>query len=236
MALPKILVNYLAQLLIQNGWNFRNEQKMGMTLVLSLENRGKITSVPRNTVNTNPYLASFFTGVLVNEMINKDKQPEGKIEEISSTIESSLAAHGDDLYWRILRPTSLLVAMGFVMFGQPLIGLLVFIFGFNLLSQGERLLGYRRGLRKGKEAFLDFIKSLARLKRIILVVSGVVVGFLLACMIFSPQVESLLFNEVEWFVFMPLFVVSILFAFLRVSPFFNLLVNLLIVFLLGVFL
>lgn len=233
MVLPKIFVNYLAQLLIQNGWNFRNEQKLGMTLILSLENRGKITSIPRNTVNTNPYLASFFTGVLVNEGA---KQQGGKIEEVSSIMESTLAAHGDDLYWRILRPTSLLVAMGFVLFGQPLIGLLTFFFGFNVLSQGERLLGYRRGVRKGKDGLLDFIKSLARMKRIMLVISGLAVGFLISCMLFSPSVESLLFNGVEWFVFLPLFVVSVLFSFLRVSSILNLLVNLLIVCLLGVFL
>ncbi len=236
MVLSKILVNYLAQLFIQNGWNFRNEQRPGMTLVLSLRNRGKITSIPRNTVNTNPYLASFLAGVLVKERSRSNIEGTRNFEETTSIMESGLAAHGDDLYWRILRPTSLFVAMGFVLFGQPLLGLLVFIFGFNILSQGERLLGFRRGLTKGKDGFVEFMKSLSRIKRIILIVSGVAVGFLVSCMLFSPHVESFLFNAVEWFVFLPLFLVSLMFAFLRISPFFNLLANLLVVIVLGVLL
>ena len=72
MGAGKVLRNFIAQLFVQNLWNFRTEQGPGMTLVLSSRSKnGKIVEPPRLTFNTNPYLASFLTGVLVREWNEK---------------------------------------------------------------------------------------------------------------------------------------------------------------------
>ncbi len=68
------------QLFVQNLWNFESKQGPGITLALSSRSKnGKIVESPRLTFNTNPYLASFLTGVLVREWNEKG------MEGISST-------------------------------------------------------------------------------------------------------------------------------------------------------
>ncbi|NLI98971.1 PTS system mannose/fructose/sorbose family transporter subunit IID [bacterium] len=223
----KILVNYMFQLFIQNGWNFHNEQRIGMTLALSIRNKGRIVSIPRNTLNTHPYLASFLAGVLLKENSGE------KMEEISSLLETSLAAQGDDLYWRLLRPAALLISMGFVLFGQPLIGMLVFFLGFNAFAQGERLVGFKRGLEKGKEALVPLLTSLSKIKKIVLIVAGVILGFLVSLMLFILNNEHFLFARVEWFIFLPLFAVSLFFSILKIPFILGLFFNLAAVIVVG---
>lgn len=230
MGACKVLKNYLMQLFVQNMWSFASEQKPGITLVLSARSRRKmVIRPPQSTFNTNPYLASFLTGVLVRE-----QRQEGK-EGTSSLLESSLAAQGDDLYWRVLRPTALLAGMLLVVAAQPLIGILIFLLGFNLFAQGQRLIGHVRGLKRGRKALRDVLASLARLKRILLPLAGAVVGLFCAAIVFNLDTSGFLLRQ-GWFVFVPLFAVSLVFAFLRISPLFNLLGNLLIVVVLGIFL
>jgi len=187
MGAGKVLRNFIAQLFVQNLWNFRTEQRPGMTLVLSSRSKnGKIVESPRLTFNTNPYLASFLTGVLVRE------GHRAGIERVSSVLETSLAAAGDDLYWRVLRPTALLAGMFFVVIGQPLIGILIFLSGFNLFTQGERLVGYARGLKRGRKALSDVLASLGRVKRILLPLAGGLVGLLCAVLLFNLAILIIL--------------------------------------------
>jgi mannose/fructose/N-acetylgalactosamine-specific phosphotransferase system component IID len=230
MGTGKVLKNYMMQLLIQNLWSFTSEQKPGLTFLLSARSReNRVIRPPKATFNTNPYLASFLTGVIIREQHKKGA------EGVSSILESTLAAHGDDLYWRVLRPAALLAGMVLVIVGQPLAGLCVFLVGFNFFAQGERLVGYARGLKKGRKAFTEVVTSITRIKKIVLPLAGGLVGLLCAVFIFNLDASRSLVTE-GWFVFIPLFGISFVFAFLRISPLFNLLVNLLIVVVLGVLL
>ena len=84
MGAAKILKNFIAQFFVQNLWNFASEQGPGMAFVLSARSRKKtVIRPPQSTFNTNPYLASFLTRVLVREQ-NK----EG-IEWVSSLLMES---------------------------------------------------------------------------------------------------------------------------------------------------
>ncbi len=228
MGAGKVIKNFAAQLFIQSLWNFASEQKPGITFVLSSRSRKKaLVRPPLPTFNTNPFLASFLTGVLVREW-HKDG-----VKDVTHLLESSLAAQGDDLYWRVLRPTALLAGMFLALLGQPLFALGVFLLGFNFFAQGERLLGYVRGFKRGRKALPHLIASLGRTKRIILPVAGVLIGLLAGAMIFRLDSSSFLLRDVEWFIFLPLLAVSFVFAVLRLSVLLNLVVNLLVVIVLG---
>lgn len=229
MAFGKVLKNFVAQLLVQNIWNFSSEQRPGMMLVLSMRSkRGEVVTPPRLTFNTNPYLASFITGILVREM------RRSKIEDVSSLLETSLAAQGDDLYWRILRPLTLLAGVLLALLGQPVFGVLVFLVGFNLIAQGERLSGYVRGLRKGKAGVSAMIASIRRKKKILLPVAGVLTGVLCGAMTLNLGIAGFFIQGTEWFVFIPMFALAFLFALLRLSPLLNLVVNLIVLVIIGV--
>jgi len=231
MGAGKVLKNFLAQLLVQNLWNFTSEQRPGITFALS-SRAGKETLLrpPRTTFNTNPYLASFLTGVLARE------QRRRGIAGVSLVLEGSLAAQGDDLYWRVLRPTALLAAMVLALVGKPVIGLAVFLVGFNLLAQGERLVGYVRGLKRGRGALKDVIARMTRVKRLLLTLGGVLMGLLAAVMIFRLDVSSGLLQPDQWMFFIPCLAVSLLFAVFKGSVILNLVVNLVVLAVLGAFL
>lgn len=229
MGAGKILKNFLVQLFVQNIWNFHSEQRPGMTLVLSSRSRkGKVVLPPRTSVNTNPYLASFLTGVIVREKHRKG------VVEVSSILESSLAAQGDDVYWRILRPAALLAGILCVILGQPLIGLLVFFLGFNVMAQGERLFGYARGLKKGKRGLKEVLTSLGRMKKVLLPVSGALIGLLIASVLLPVHLNPLVAGGVEWYLFLPFFGLAFLGAMFRITPLLNLAVNLIVLVLLEV--
>lgn len=228
MAFGKILKNYISQLLIQNIWNFTSEQRPGMMFVLSSRSTtGKVVAPPRFSFNTNPYFASFLTGILVREA------RRGQAEEVSSILETSLAAQGDDLYWRILRPAALLAGSLCVLLGQPLVGIVAFLVGFNLFAQGERLLGYVRGLRLGRQGVNVMLGSIRLQKKILLPITGVIIGVLAGCMTLDLRFEGFLTQGVEWFIFIPMFAVAFLFALLRLPPLMSILLNLIVLVMIG---
>jgi len=229
MGAGKILKNFATQLLVQNLWNFASEQRSGMTFILSSRSKRRIVvRPPGESVNTNPYLASFLTGVIVRESHRKG------VEGIKSLLESGLAAQADDLYWRVLRPTALLAGLFLVLLGQPLAGLCVFLLGFNILAQGERLVGYARGLKMGKKGLSMVLASMARTRSVLAPFAGGLMGIISAMFVFNLDRASAAFS-VNWFVFAGFFTVSMVFAVLRISPLFNLLTNLVLVVILGMF-
>ena len=218
MGVRKIITNFMTQLFIQNVWNFSSEQRSGMILVLSTRTRTVIRP-PRSSVNTNPFYASFLTGILVREWNKKE------IGTVLGVLESTLAVQGDDLYWRLLRPTALLAAIFLVLLGQPLLGIGVYLLGFNIFAQGERLVGYPRGLKNGKYAVGKLINNTARIKKVVFPIGGFVTGLLLGTSIFNIDISSPLINP-DWFLFIPLFFISVLFSLFKIPTLLTFLFNL----------
>ncbi|GEM_PF-1866101 len=228
MGFIKVLRNYLLQLFVQNVWNFKTEQSPGMRLVLSFNSKKGMPTPPRSTFNTNPYLASYLSGVILKELRRGDKSG------VSATLESSLAFQGDDLYWRVLRPVTLIVAMILVIFAHPSAGIIFFLLAFNILAQGERFIGFSRGVKKGRHGLKEMFINIARIKKTLLFTSALLVGFILSVMFFPLEDAGLLILGFQWYWVLLLLSISLIFSIFRLSPLFNFAVNLVVIILLEV--
>lgn len=155
MALGRRLKGFLCLLALEGSWSFEGRQGLGFLTTLSWwlpKEKGLSLGHP---FNTNPYLAS----LLLKEGVGSGPSP----------VEGVLAAWGDELFWRYLRPLLAGVAVWFTLLGVEWAPV-VFLVGFNLPAQGIRWAGIGWG-RAGVERLGGWVRRVAP----ILELSGAVV-------------------------------------------------------------
>lgn len=162
MALGRSLRGFLGLLALESSWSFEGRQGLGFLVALSWwapKRKGLSLSYP---FNTNPYLASL---LLKDGLSSSGPRP----------IEGLLAAWGDELFWRYLRPILAGVAVWLAVLGVYWAPLL-FIVGFNLPAQGMRWAGIGWG-RAGVERIGRWVR---RVVPILELLGAVVLGMLWA--------------------------------------------------------
>ncbi len=197
----KALKNFFLQLLIQSGWSERYQQRSGFLFVLSGITKKEVFLKKKKKIeefNTNPYFASYITGMLLS--------PSGRYDRYS---QSYYAAIGDELIWEMLRPFLLLFSLLLTLkFG--IIGVLVFLLVYNFICQGIRFMGFAVGMsKKENRVFKEF---LLYVKAVMLNLGIISAGMLFTVFLSFPYLATEMVK-----IFM-LFVVIIILYLLKRSP------------------
>lgn len=123
--------------------------------------------------NTNPYSAGTIAGIV----IRSERAGDPEIDRILGALQSSLAASGDEFFWRALRPTLLLLGLIAATF-EPLAGPVVFLLPFVAVTQWVRIRGVVLGLNQGKQAALAAVKNHTRAAGWLVMIAAFLVGVL----------------------------------------------------------
>lgn len=120
----KLLSIYWRSFFIQSLWNYRSLISMGFCFSLipirrELNPSGRafkeFVREHMQFFNSHPYFASFALGVLARLYEDDpDPSPE-KVEKIKNLLISPLGALGDRLFWNMIKPTSMIIAVFFAL-------------------------------------------------------------------------------------------------------------------------
>jgi len=149
-------------LFIQASWNYERMLSLGFCfsaaplikkIIKSESQRSDYLRRNLGFFNIHPYFAGYILGATLK--LEKEAQEGGKvsveeIEKVKAHLSRSVAAVGDTLFWRQLKPLSAMIGMMLVFYDEVL-GLAAFLLAYNiphLLVRGHGLwAGYREGFR-----------------------------------------------------------------------------------------
>lgn len=177
----------VALLFLQSSWSFEGKQAIGFWLLLAAlarnrQERASLLSRFRRPSNTNHYLAGFSASALVREF----RADPAAAERIEPALESMLAAQGDNLFWRALRPF-----WGAAAVFAGLLGLRwapwLFLAGFGVCTLATRIAGLFIGLRSGKSAVRRVADHVPRVGHGVELAGALLIGLLIVPGLFGHE-------------------------------------------------
>jgi mannose/fructose/N-acetylgalactosamine-specific phosphotransferase system component IID len=171
-------------LFIQASWNYQRMLNLGCCFCLApfatkflddseASRRREFLKRHLEFFNTHPYMASWIIGATMK--LEEQGVDIKEIEKVKAHLSRTLAAVGDQLFWRLLKPASAMTGLLLcVKFRSVGIGLLAFLVIYNLPHIYMRVHGLRAGYQNGFElvttfpmkpyqAMMDFLNKLAAL-------------------------------------------------------------------------
>lgn len=182
---------FLRSFFLQIGWNYEKYQHLGFLFVMfpflkdlykqDSEALPSVISRYLETFNTQPMMSSFCVGALAKEEESIQKtsslnEMQKKVEEwqlIKQSLTSTTASIGDRLFWGVLTPLTLLVAIGiwfmlgdnFLLETLPqsatkwvVLPALFAVFIFNIVAMLVRWKGLELGYSAGVDGCFGLIK------------------------------------------------------------------------------
>lgn len=187
---------------IQGSWNFERMMGLGLCFCLipvarrlcnSREEMVNFLQRHLDFFNAQPYMASYALGALTKleeQAIRhkwKDKRP---ITVFKERICGPLGAIGDTLFWKFLKPT--VASVGVILsllIGW--IGVIIFLFLFNIPHLYVRINGLFRGYKKGFDIISDLsISGTQKYFKLLNTISNIVVGTLIVAVIYWLSAEG----------------------------------------------
>jgi len=168
MKLPFINKKYISVFLrsffIQSVWNFKSLLSIGWTFALSPVGKKiyrdknaykKFLKRHLSFFNAHPYFASFALGAIarLEEEIEGSGNKYEKIDKFKNAMIGPLGAIGDQLFWAVIKPASILVGfLGILVMPelyQKLIFIFIFLILYNIPHIYIRYIGIVRGYKEG---------------------------------------------------------------------------------------
>lgn len=177
---------------LETLWNFEKMQNVGfsfcvypalMKLYPGEQERKQAVERHLDTVNTHPAMGPLLAGLTAR--LERDLPPSSIIP-YRKRVMSTLAAHGDRIFWGHVRPLAAVVGVALSLcFRDSLVGSLALLIIYNIPHLGVRTLGFGKGWREG----LAVLRSLSAarvetavrtMRRSISLALGMVTGTLVA--------------------------------------------------------
>lgn len=163
---------FLRSFFLQSIWNYQSLLSVGFELCLfPIVKRLYPKKQPRKEFlqrhlkffNAHPYLASYALGVsirLEEEIASGSEEGCHQLDRVKDLLIPTLGAKGDQLFWRTIRPYSLIVGMlGLFIFESNMLRLAVLILAFMIYNIPHFYIRFI-GLTEGYEFGLDVYKCL----------------------------------------------------------------------------
>ena len=156
---------------IQGSWNYERMLSLGYCfcmipgakrLFTKKSTRAAFLKRSLNFFNTNPYMANWIIGAVLNfeEEATRTKGHDfSEIERFKQRISTVAAAIGDQLFWRLLKPISAIIGL-MISFYSKTIGISIFLIFYNLPQMFMRI----KGLFSGYENGFGIVKEFSRQK------------------------------------------------------------------------
>lgn len=161
----KFFALFIRSFFIQAVWNFKSLLSIGWTFsllptakMLYKDKKDYQDFLNRHLAffNAHPYVASYALGAITRleeETASSDQKDYKQIEKFKNAIIGPLGAIGDQLFWAVIKPASIMVGfMGIVVFPkmyQKLILLCIFLILYNIPHLFIRYFGIVRGYNEG---------------------------------------------------------------------------------------
>ena len=156
-------------LFIQASWNYERMLNLGCCFCLlpfakkylndpDASGRREFLKRHLEFFNTHPYMASWIIGATM-KLEERGVDPK-EIEKFKAHLSRTLAAVGDQLFWRLLKPVAAMIGVLLCLKSQSVgMGLLSFLVIYNLPHVYTRVHGLVAGYQKGFELVTTFPKK-----------------------------------------------------------------------------
>lgn len=211
----KFFTIFIRSFFIQAVWNFKSLLSIGWTFSLLPVAKELYTDADRyhnfvarhlSFFNAHPYIASYALGAIARlevEAADSDDNKYEQIEKFKNAMIGPLGAIGDQLFWAIIKPASIIVGfLGMLVMPeiyQKLIFLFIFLILYNIPHIYFRYLGIVRGYNDGLSIYRKLrIENFSGWLKVYSIIGGVafsiVVGYLVNLSVQRDLVEIPMFG------------------------------------------
>ena len=209
---------FIRSFFIQAVWNFKSLLSIGWTFsLLPIANKiftdkelyQNFLNRHLSFFNAHPYVASYALGAIARleeEAAKSDKKNYEQIEKFKNAIIGPLGAIGDQLFWAIIKPASIIVGFFGILvmpeIYQKLIFLVIFLILYNIPHIYIRYLGIVRGYNEGFSIYRKLrIENFSKLKTIYSIIGGLVFSIVIGYLVHQSVQRDLVEIPMFWMSF-----------------------------------
>lgn len=214
----KYITIFIRSFFIQAVWNFKSLLSIGWTFALLPIGKNIYTDKNHyqdflkrhlSFFNAHPYFASFALGAVARLEEESDKSNEvnhEQIEKFKNAMIGPLGAIGDQLFWAVIKPASILVGfLGILIMPemyQKLIFIFIFLILYNIPHIYIRYAGIVRGYNEGLSIYRKLRKdSFLSWQKVYSIMGGICLSLIVGCLVHQSVQRDLIEVPIFWMSF-----------------------------------